>query len=257
MTLVSHRKQFIFLKTHKTASTSVEAALDTFCAPDDAETGAHKRSLAITPDGIIGERRKGTRALWRPHMSAPRVRTLLGRSVFERYAKITTVRNPYSRMVSLFHFTRDIDHERIAGAPFREVQQTFRDWVQSKGPSHNLGKLTIKGRYIIDHVLFFERITEDFGALAEALGRSDLTLPRYKMGYNKRPEPWRDYYDDRSRAAVARQSAFELAFFGYAFESDAANPPSLLGRAAALLARDPRRALSIPSAPRQALTHRL
>jgi hypothetical protein len=33
--IISHRHRFIFLKTRKTAGTSVEIALSRFCGPDD------------------------------------------------------------------------------------------------------------------------------------------------------------------------------------------------------------------------------
>ena len=58
MTLVSHRKRFIFLKTHKTAGTSVEVALEPLCAPNGAVTGEHYRAALE-----IRQRHKARRVL--------------------------------------------------------------------------------------------------------------------------------------------------------------------------------------------------
>ncbi len=46
--LVSHRHQFIYTKTHKTASTSVEAYFERFCfPPGDAFILQHHRPALI------------------------------------------------------------------------------------------------------------------------------------------------------------------------------------------------------------------
>lgn len=246
MTLLSHRARFIFLKTHKTASTSVEAALEPLCAPDGARTGDHMRGELVSEAGAIGARGKASDfATWRNHLGAGSVRRLTGRRIWRDYAKITTVRNPYSRMVSMFHSRLEPEErERIADARFDEVRRAFGLWLQGRWRSNNLNKLTLRGVYCIDHAIYFESLVEDFEALAAALGLASAELPRFKMDRKLREEPWRDYYDDGTRRLVARGSAFELAFFGYDFEGGP-NPPAFTRRAAGLMMRDPLRAPSM------------
>lgn len=259
MTLVSHRADFIFLKTHKTASTSVEAALEPLCAPPGVHTGDHVHGEMISEAGIIGARGKASESsTWKNHMSARTVRRLAGRTTFRRYAKITTVRNPYARMVSMFHSRMAPDARAAAlKAPFDEVRVRFRDWLATRARSNNLNKLTIGPRYVIDHVLFFERLEDDFAALAARLGLEDPALPRFKTNRNKRPEPWIDYYDAEARRLVETGSAFEIAFFGYRFADGAdagPNPPAFAGRARRLLRTDPLRATNAFRRMRQSLT---
>ena len=45
--IVSHRHRFIFIKTRKTASTSIEIALSQFCGPEDIITPIHPDDEAI------------------------------------------------------------------------------------------------------------------------------------------------------------------------------------------------------------------
>ena len=249
MTLVSHQAQFIFLKTHKTASTSVEAALEPLCAPDGVETGAHVHDELITPEGIIGARGRFSKtATWKNHMSARKVRRLVGRGAFRRYEKITTMRNPYARMVSMFHSRMSpSDRAEIADLPFDDVRRRFGRWLGEARPSNNLNKLTIRHRYVIDRVVYFERLAEDFGALAAHFGLPTAELPRFKSDRNLRPERWIDYYDEDTRALVERGSAFELAYFGYRFAAGSAggpNPPSRRRLFGGLARSDPARALA-------------
>lgn len=262
MTLVSHRKRFIFLKTHKTAGTSVEVALEPLCAPADAETGAHYRDALISEAGIIGARGGDTAGqVWKNHMSARSVRRLLGRRVWARYVKIATVRNPYPRMVSMFHSRMSTDERiEVAEASFDEVRRRFLRWLEGRWLSNNLGKLTIGSRYVIDHVVYFERLEEDWPALAQGLGLSAAPLPRLKSGRNLRAEPWMDYYDEAGRNLVERGSAFELAFFGYRFAASEAGGPcesSAALRALRVLRSDPKRALGGLRPPGRKLAFRV
>ena len=259
MTLVSHRARFIFLKTHKTASTSVEVALEPLCAPDDAATGAHYRAELVSEAGVIGARGAASRnAVWKNHLTAKAVRKLTGREVWRDYAKITTVRNPYARMVSMFHSRQsDEAREALGDAAFGDVRARFRAWLAQRRQSNNLRKLTIGPRYVIDHVLYFEHLEDEFGELAHALGLPGEPLPRFKTDRNPRAEPWRDYYDDDARRLVEKGSAFELAFFGYRFADGARggpNPPRFARKALRLLARDPGRATNAFRRPRKALS---
>ncbi|MEM7543963.1 MAG: sulfotransferase family 2 domain-containing protein [Pseudomonadota bacterium] len=255
MTLISHRAGFIFLKTHKTASTSIEVALEGLCAPEGALTGQHYRPMAISEDGIIGARgRASAGALWRNHMSARAIRRGIGRQIWNRYARITTVRNPYDRMVSMFH-SRMSPEERsgISEISFDDVRARFRLFLGTAGPSNNMNKLLLGTRYVIDHILYFEHIAEDFAELAEALGMTDPTLPRLKSDRRTRPEPPCDYYDADTKRMVERSAAFELAFFGYRFGSGP-NPPAPGARAHALLRRAPLYAGNMFAAPQKRLT---
>ena len=258
MTLVSHRARFIFLKTHKTASTSVEVALEPLCAPAGGSTGAHYRRELVTDAGVIGARGEYSRhATWKNHLTAKSVRALVGPRVWRDYAKITTVRNPYARMVSMFHSRRsDAERALIADLPFDDVRARFRDWLGERHQSNNLRKLTIGPRYVVDHVIYYERLAEEFAELADALGLPPAPLPRFKTNRNPRAEPWRDYYDADARWLVERGSAFELAFFGYRFAEGAAggpNPLSFGRKAFDLIRRDPMRAANAFRSPRKAL----
>jgi hypothetical protein len=58
--IVSHEHKFIFLKTKKTAGTSIELALNALCGPDDVITPL------TTIDEALREGKRGARN-WRRH----------------------------------------------------------------------------------------------------------------------------------------------------------------------------------------------
>lgn len=219
MTLISHRSEFIFLRTHKTGSTSVEAALEPACLAPGAPIGPHRRDMAVTEFGIVGARGGAYEDRpWRAHMSARLVRRRIGRRIWRRYRKIAVVRNPFDRMVSMFFWRLDdATRQEMLDAPFDQVREAFQTWIRGADAGKNLSKLCIGPRYVIDHILYFERLEADFAALAQELGLSEAPLPRYKTLSRSRDEPWSAYYDAAAQTRVARASAFELAQFGYDF----------------------------------------
>jgi len=42
--IISHKHKFIFMKTRKTAGTSIQVALSKICGPDDIITGTYVKS---------------------------------------------------------------------------------------------------------------------------------------------------------------------------------------------------------------------
>jgi hypothetical protein len=144
--IVSHRHRFIFVRTRKTAGTSVEIALSKFCGPDDVITrdadDALRRELGYPGpqnDGGIplsaytfSEWRRlltrGERARFKNHTPAARIRSLVGAEIWHGYYKFAIERDPWDKAISLYYWrTRDriIAYENLA-SQLEEIRQQLR-----------------------------------------------------------------------------------------------------------------------------------
>ena len=90
--LVSHRTNFIYTKTVKTAGTSVESYFEPYCMNEGEWEFMHLRDKYVSEAGIIGARGKNARDdIWWNHMPAVQIETLLGSETWEQYFKFCVV----------------------------------------------------------------------------------------------------------------------------------------------------------------------
>jgi len=116
MTIVCHTRKFIFLKTRKTAGSSIEIWLAPHLDPDvdfirlgDDSEKQHpdlwKRFNGLSSRIRLAAKRVGTLSpIFRPHMPAADVRRFVGDRRWRDYRKITIVRNPWDRMISAWRW---------------------------------------------------------------------------------------------------------------------------------------------------------
>jgi hypothetical protein len=99
--LVSHRKQFIYTKTVKTAGTTVEAYFEKYCLPEGEWRLSHARDEYAGPTGVVGYRGLNPQGKqWYHHMPARAIKRRVGDDVWNSYFKFSVVRNPFDKLVS-------------------------------------------------------------------------------------------------------------------------------------------------------------
>jgi hypothetical protein len=214
--IVSHEHRFVFMKTRKTAGTSVEIALSRVCGDADVIT-------PVTPDDELLRRSRGGRGpqnfesppnLERRafnHMPVSMVRKMLGRQRFESYFSFAIERNPWDSVVSLYHWR------------YRDTEPgSFRDYVSSDAvetfATKNMRIYRIRGDVAVDRVLRYESLADELAAVWKELdlpGGPDL--PHAKSGTRPRGPSYRSYYDDASRERVGELFKLSIEDQGYEF----------------------------------------
>lgn len=227
--IISHRHKFIFIKTKKTAGTSVELALRRLCGPDDIiapvrkedeplsggheprnwQRGEPESKMRIRCRKLFGFPKKRT-AGFTEHMPANEVRSLIGDAIWQEYFKFTIVRNPWDRQVSHFYYqTRPGTRRNLSFDRFMRRKRAYQ-------PNHSL--YTIDAQMAVDYVIRFENLQED---LIEALKRigieTPLELPQAKVGIRKDGGNYRSHYTAHTKSLVAEWYAPEIDRFAYSF----------------------------------------
>ncbi len=211
--LISHRKHFIFTKTAKTAGTSVESFFEEFCMPEGAWTESHQREEHVSEAGIVGYRGPQSQGKeWFNHMPARTIRSSLGDEAWTSYFKFTTVRNPFTKLVSVYlNVVRPVTGEAVPAI------DGFRRWVAGGNILIDRDKYFMDGSLCVDYFIRFEALEDGIREVCRRLNiiKEVDSLPRFKQRKNRDSINTGDFYDTNTRRKVEQIYAWEVENLGY------------------------------------------
>ena len=217
---ISHKNHFVFLAYPRTASTSIRRALD----PHSDVRGVN----------VTRTRRDSP---FYHHITARELKAVFDERGWNwtDYRSFCVVRNPYSRVVSLYHH-----HLRMRVGKHRELnpimrlrkrlryklkpEPTFRDYVQSLAQRPGLARpfkefaFDSAGNCLVGDVLRFEKLATELPAhlLTLGLGQDAWQIPVLATSNIR---DYREPYDEDTVKTVAALYAFEIERYGYCFDA--------------------------------------
>ena len=245
MSIVHRNHRFIFLKSRKTAGTSLELhfikntvlGTDVWATSRDGRhygvaqrkrhcvlrVGARRFFLTVPGAGRIGN----GRSLIKQHQGAEELRRVLGEGLWSSSRKAVGVRNPWDNLLSYWRWS-------VRGREGRSSSTAtpFEDWawaalsgdrkaIKSAG-SIDINKLLLDFVFdgdepVADVLLYFERLNDSLRQLAEIL---DVPIPELSMRTKASERPdYRPYYTDSLAEAVGRKYERYLRLTGYSFDA--------------------------------------
>lgn len=227
--IVSHKHRFIFLKTRKTAGTSIELALRPYLGPQDIITPLAPEDEAfsdVEPQNYAVERPgPQPRGLWgrlrqaRPkvielssHALAKDVAEVVGPDVWNGYFKFAFERNPWDRTVSDCFFYKDRKNSAIA----------FEEFVRRRAHRlDNRSVYSIDRQVIVDRLYKYETLADGFADACARIGIEPPSLPRAKSTQRYDRRHYSAHYTEETAATVERLFSAEIEHLGYSFEKAA------------------------------------
>ncbi|MFC7359462.1 hypothetical protein [Nocardioides astragali] len=206
--IASHAHRFVFIKTRKTAGTSLEIALSRHCGPTDVVT-------RISPDdeelraaaGAVGPQNDDTDPSSYAHMGARRVIRVIGREAWDSYFTFAVERNPYDVVASSYRYS--------ARKP--TFTKTFAEFVRTPKRMERLALnerlYRMGGRVVVDQVYRYEDLPAAVSDISARLGLS-LELPHAKQGSGPH---YRELYGPGDAEIVASRFERTIREFGYEF----------------------------------------
>jgi hypothetical protein len=229
--ILSHKYKFIFIKTAKTAGTSIEVFLSKLCGPKDIVTpiappveGHQPRNYEglINPIPEILQRPRKlfsvlrhtitSREKFYNHMPASEVRNRVPADVWNSYFKFCVERNPWDKVLSHYHM-----HAAREGGSLSLDEYLAR----GRFPINYFRYTDRCGRkVIVDRVLRYENLLAELGEVFSQLGIPfDGTVGvAAKSEYRTNRRPYQEVLNDDQRKIVENASAKEIELHGYRFE---------------------------------------
>ncbi|MCS1352665.1 sulfotransferase family protein [Mechercharimyces sp. CAU 1602] len=212
--ILSHRHKFIFLKTRKTAGTSIEISLSRFCGPKDILT-----PISLADEKIrfsVGKQAqnyslKGIELY--NHIPASEVKVLVGNKVWNSYYKFCFDRNPWDKVVSSYYY---LNEDPTVPFSFSSFEQFFSEgWYKRQ---FNYPLYTIDDTIAVDYIGRFENLNEDLQKICKNIGVPfDNWLPRAKGNFRPQTRHYRSLYTPQQRALVSHYYKKEIELHGYTF----------------------------------------
>lgn len=229
--IISHKYKFIFLKTNKTAGTSIEIALSKFCGEADIITPivpvdeAMRKKLgyrgpqnylapisAYSLDDfkkLLFSREKKER--YYNHISAREVKEFIGNRIWNEYYKFCIERNPWDRILSLYYW-------RCRTEPRPSISEFLDSELPLMLTKMGYGVYTIDGEVVVDRVCKFEKMAEELEEVRLHLKLpGPLELPRAKSSFRKDKRGYEHVLNDEQKEKISRMFSKEIGLWGYEF----------------------------------------
>jgi hypothetical protein len=220
--IVSHEHRCIFIKTRKTAGTSIEVMLAAHLEPGAIVTpieppavGHEPRNFArpqrLVPNlharyGMRGRADLDRERWFYNHIPAWLVRERLGRRRFDSYYKFAFERDPWDKCVSWYYYrTRRGD-----------TDLGFADWTMHEKLPRDWGKYTIDDTLAVDFVGRFEHLEADLAHALRDIGLDvPIDLPREKATHRPTAAATTAAHTPETVGRIAEVFHREIAQFGY------------------------------------------
>ena len=218
--ILSYRHKFLFIKSAKTAGTSIEIALSSVCGPDDIITSITKEDQELRAslgypgpqNHILDDKIRDSRGRiprgnkFYNHMSFDEIEARLPHSL-DGFFVFSVERDPVDRFWSKFWFQGGFERW---GSPRQCIEQSPRGAVAKGWDLYHS-----KGRCMADRIFFYEELSGMMEALSERLGVS-LALPEVQAKSQTRPrDRSREVLDDFTRDWIRVTYAREYARYHY------------------------------------------
>ena len=184
MTIISHAYNFIFIKTTKTAGTSIEVDLAAVLEPDAIVTPIIPTIEHHRPRNW--QTASGDAAFYN-HMTATEIRSELGAERFNRMHKFCVEREPVSKCISHFHMMRNSSSHNPEG----ECKSSWDEYCSAGRFPIDLRKYTEPSENVYltllaDTILEYETLQYSLPKLLINLGVKDFKLTsRMKSEYSR------------------------------------------------------------------------
>ena len=227
--IISHKYKFIFIKTNKTAGTSIEIALSKFCGendiitPNEAEDEDIRKGLGnrgpqhylaplkdYRPIDIyryIARKRKKDR--FYHHISAKEIKQLVSEDIWNNYYKFCFERNPWDRVISFYYW-------RLKKNP----QQTISEFIDSGLPEvlheYGYGRYTINDKIVVNRVCLFENLSRELEIISKKLNFPEIpVLPKAKSAIRKDKRHYREILNSEDKKKIEKLFHREIQLFNY------------------------------------------
>lgn len=199
--IISHKYKFIFVKTSKTAGTSIEVYLSNLCADGDIFT-----PISPAVEGHCPRNHKG----YYNHITASEIRSSVSSKCWSDYFKFCVERNPWDKTLSWFYMLNKVSQ------PI-----TWSEYIESRNFPYNYNKYMdlTSGVRLVDEIIYYENLNKGLTDVFKRLGvpfEGELSV-NAKANYRKDRRSYREVIAQDEASLIGKVFRPEIEMHGYSF----------------------------------------
>jgi hypothetical protein len=244
--IISHKHKFIFIKTRKTAGTSIEMALEEICGSEDVITPdiAKSRRSAPGASDVLISRARNYNGVFNPfvelpmassaldvarisrdflrwpkyynHMRGYSVKSRVDSKVWNNYYKFCFERNPWDKVISFYYWFNRGNNNALSIGDFIRLGGTAQ--TMDRSLPTDWSRYTLNNQLILDDVYCFDSLSLGLKTALKRAGVDDKVIQSVKIPQLKtkiRNHNANFSFDDASNEVVKNVFHNEIEKFGY------------------------------------------
>ena len=148
---------------------------------------------------------------FRSHETVKSIQNKISSKIFDNYFKFAIVRNPYSRFVSRYNYTKLVTKNK--NIKFSEFVKEYVELGMITDQQYKF-LLNNNGDIGVNKILKFENISKDINEIANRISVNPNKL--YKMNVSTH-DNYKEYYDTETKNIVENFCKEDLNLFNYKF----------------------------------------
>ena len=210
---ISEENNFAFIHIAKAAGSSISRLLEPYCI-------AERKNPLIKLFSKTGAVPNWKWHHYRIHAPLSVLEQRMPQKLYNKMIKFAVVRNPWDRLVSLYHFKK-----QGKGRQYRITQRlgNFSNWLRWMGnmPDNNPYKLQVNmlkqrdGSLGVDQILRFESLEQQWDELSKTIGVTGK-LPKIN---SSKHDQWQEYYSNDDADYVEKIWKEDIKTFEYDFNA--------------------------------------
>jgi hypothetical protein len=193
--IISHKHKFIFLKTRKTAGSSIEKYLINYLGPNDICTGSAQDN---TPR-LNTKETNGHRGWKWIAESYP--------NEWKSYYKFAVERNPWDKIVSAYFYYKSRKPKKVSNG--------FESFVRGAKDQNDWNLYALKSDIQVDNLIDYSKLHEEF--LEIPVPYNNELLRTFVKSDTKREKDYTKMYNNETKDIVAKRFSNVIDYFGYTF----------------------------------------
>lgn len=202
--IISPKYKFIFIKTQKTAGSSIEKVLLDKISDDENLVFGGMPPENMPPKNLKKEYE---------HVGIKFIKTHYPNE-WKKYFKFTIERNSWDKVVSQYYWVMSRNNNR--------AQNGFENFVLNDKKINHMGGwnlYTENNVPVVDYIIQYNQLEKDFSFILKKLDLSynnELKITNLKSGHRKEKD-YRKFYTDKTRDYVNKLYKKPIEYFNYSF----------------------------------------